>query len=96
MNYVDARFLTPLSRKERASARIARSMAGLPTGQLATSRWTKVEFASRLAPDARMGTDAGEARTTETLFEEVVAPSARRWPENTTTTFSLTAAPYFR
>lgn len=80
MNYFDTSFLTPLVRKERTSAQIARFMAGLPTGQLAISRWTEVEFASLLARDVRMGAmNAGEAHATATLFEEVVAQSLVVW-----------------
>ena len=80
MNYFDTSFLTPLVRKERTSAQIARFMAGLPTGHLAISRWTEVEFASLLARDVRMGAmNAAEARATETLFEEVVTQSLIVW-----------------
>lgn len=80
MNYFDTSFLTPLVRKERTSAQIARFMAGLPTGHLAISRWTEVEFASLLARDVRMGAmNAAEACATETLFEEVVAQSLVVW-----------------
>jgi len=80
MNYFDTSFLTPLVRKDRTSARIARFMAGLPPGHLAISRWTEVEFASLLARDVRMGgMAAGEAHATEMLFEEVVAQSLVVW-----------------
>ncbi|WP_395711479.1 type II toxin-antitoxin system VapC family toxin [Reyranella sp.] len=80
MNYFDTSFLTPLVRKERTSAQIARFVAGLPTGHLAISRWTEVEFASLLARDVRMGAmNAAEARATETLFEEVVTQSLIVW-----------------
>lgn len=54
--------------------------AGLPTGHLAISRWTEVEFASLLARDPWMGgMNAGEAHAMETLFEEVVAQSLVVW-----------------
>ena len=80
MNYFDTSFLTPLVRKERTSAQVVRFMAGLPTGHLAISRWTEVEFASLVARDVRMGgMNAGEARAMETLFEEVVAQSLVVW-----------------
>jgi predicted nucleic acid-binding protein len=80
MNYFDTSFLTPLVRKERTSAQIARFMAGLPTGHLAISRWTEVEFASLVARDVWMGgMTAGEARAMETLFDEVVAQSFVVW-----------------
>jgi uncharacterized protein len=55
MRYFDTSFLAPLLREEKTSSRIGRFMAGLPTEELAISRWTEVEFASLLARDVRMG-----------------------------------------
>ena len=51
MRYFDTSFLTPLIREEVMSSRVARFVAGLPTGELAISRWTEVEVASLLARD---------------------------------------------
>lgn len=80
MNYFNTRFLAPLIREEKTSARIARFMATLPIGQLAISRWTEVEFASSLARDVRMGgMDGEEARAADAFLEEVVTQSFVVW-----------------
>ena len=74
MRYCDTSFAAPLIREEAISSRVARFVAGLPTGELAISRWTEVEVASLLARDVRMGVinsvGAGEA---DTLFGDMVA-----------------------
>jgi|SRR5271166_796693 len=76
MRYFDTSFLAPLVREERTSSRIAGFMAGLRTGELATSHWTEVEFASLLARDVRMRVIlADEAREVDALFEDVVRQS---------------------
>jgi uncharacterized protein len=76
MYYFDTSFLAPLVRQERTSSRIGRFMAGLPTGELAISRWTEVEFASLLARDVRVGAIAGdEARMVDALLEDVILQS---------------------
>src|SRR5258705_779596 len=76
MHYFDTSFLAPLVRQEKTSSRIGQLMAGLPTGELAISRWTEVEFASLLARDVRMGAIAGdEARMVDALFQDVILQS---------------------
>jgi predicted nucleic acid-binding protein len=76
MRYFDTSFLTPLVREEKTSSRIAGFMAGLPTGELAISHWTEVEFASLLARDVRArAIVAEEAREADALFEDVVRQS---------------------
>ena len=76
MHYIDTSFLTPLFREERTTSRVGRFIAGLPTGELAISRWTEVEFASLLARDVRMGgIDEEEARDADALFMDVVLHS---------------------
>jgi predicted nucleic acid-binding protein len=76
MHYFDTSFLAPLVRQEKTSSRIGRFMAGLPTGELAISRWTEVEFASLLAREVRMGAIAGdEARVVDALLEDVILQS---------------------
>jgi predicted nucleic acid-binding protein len=76
MLYFDTSFLTPLVREENTSSRIARFMSGLPTGELAISLWTEVEFASLLAREVRIGDIRGdEAREADALFENVVQES---------------------
>jgi uncharacterized protein len=76
MRYFDTSFLAPLVREERTSAGVGRFIAGLPTGELAVSRWTEVEFASLLARDVRMGAIGGDqARAADALFEDVILNS---------------------
>jgi uncharacterized protein len=76
MHYFDTSFLAPLVREERTSTRVGRFMAGLPTGELAISRRTEVEFASLLAREVRMGAIApDDARMVDALLEEVVQQS---------------------
>lgn len=76
MRYFDTSFLAPLIREEETSSRIAQIMSGLPTGELAISRWTEVEFASLLARDVRMGAiAAAEARGAGALFQEMIVQS---------------------
>lgn len=73
MRYFDTSFLAPLVREERTSSRIARFMAGMPTGALAISRWTEVEVASLLARHVRMrALRDEEAREAEAFFEDIV------------------------
>ncbi len=55
MLYFDTSFLTPLIRDEATSDAVRRFMAILPDDELVVSHWTKVEFASILARDVRMG-----------------------------------------
>jgi uncharacterized protein len=76
MRYFDTSFLAPLLREEKASSRIGRFMVGLPTEELAISRWTEVEFASLLARDVRMGViGSDQARAAGALFEDVIQQS---------------------
>jgi len=76
MCYFDTSFLTPLIREEKTSSRVARFMAGLPTGELAISQWTEVEVASLLARHVRMGAiRSDEAREADALFENIVRRS---------------------
>jgi predicted nucleic acid-binding protein len=76
MHYFDTSFLAPLVRQEKTSSRIGQFMAGLPTGELAISRWTEVEFASLLAREVRMGAIAeDEARMVDALLEDVILQS---------------------
>jgi predicted nucleic acid-binding protein len=55
MLYFDTSFITPLIRDEASSESVRRFMAKLPEDDLAVSHWTKVEFASVLARNVRMG-----------------------------------------
>jgi predicted nucleic acid-binding protein len=76
MRYFDTSFLAPLVRVERTSSRIARFMAGMPTGELAISRLTEVEVSSLLAREVRMrALRAEEAREADAFFDEIVRES---------------------
>jgi uncharacterized protein len=76
MRYFDTSFLAPLFREESVSSRVGQFIAGLPTGELAISRWTEVEFASLLARDVRIGAIEGDrAREADALFENVILHS---------------------
>ena len=76
MLYFDTSFLAPLLLEEATSSAVERFIAGLPTGTLAVSHWTKVEFASLLAREVRMGgLDRQTAREVDAEFEAIVAES---------------------
>ncbi len=55
MRYFDTSFLVPLILPEATSEPIARFFEDQPAGELAVSHWTRVEFASLLAREVRMG-----------------------------------------
>ena len=55
MVYFDTSFRAPLLLEEATSEAVERFIAGLPVGTLAVSHWTRVEFASLLAPEVRTG-----------------------------------------
>jgi uncharacterized protein len=76
MDYFDTSFLTPLVRKENTTVRVSRFMAGMPSGELAISCWTEVEFASLLARDVRMGTiESDEAQAADAVFADMIQRS---------------------
>jgi uncharacterized protein len=55
MLYFDTSFLAPLILEEATSAKIEAFLAKLPVGELYVSHWTRVEFASLIAREVRMG-----------------------------------------
>jgi predicted nucleic acid-binding protein len=76
MLYFDTSFLVPLVLPEATSDRIAKFIQGLSAGQPTISHWTRVEFASLLAREVRMGgLDGRAARDADDRFEAVVAES---------------------
>ena len=76
MLYFDTSFLAPLVLEESTSAKVERFVAGLPVGELAVSHWTRVEFASLLAREVRMGgLDGRTARDADDRFETMVTES---------------------
>ena len=76
MLYFDTSFLAPLILEEATSAKIEAFFAKLPPGELAVSHWTRVEFASLIAREVRMGGLAEpEALLAIGQFDELVAES---------------------
>jgi uncharacterized protein len=74
--YFDTSFLAPLILEEATSERIEAFCAKLQAGQLYVSHWTRVEFASLIAREVRMGglTEA-DALLAIGQFDELVADS---------------------
>jgi len=76
MLYFDTSFLIPLVVPEATSGAVAQFIAALPSGSLAVSHWTRVEFSSVLARDVRMGgLEAQAADEADAQFEMVVRES---------------------
>ena len=76
MRYFDTGFLVPLILPEATSDPIARFFEDLPAEDLAVSHWTRVEFASMLAREVRMGKlDAVAAREAGSRFEAMIEES---------------------
>ena len=76
MRYFDTSFLVPLILPEATSEPIATFLEGLPNEDLAVSHWTRVEFASLLAREVRMGgLNASVAREAGSRFEAMVHAS---------------------
>ncbi len=84
MLYFDTSFLAPLFLEETTSTKIEAFFAKLPVGELYVSHWTRVEFASLIAREFRMGglveSDAllviGQFDELVTDSFQVVAPGA--------------------
>ena len=76
MRYFDTSFLVPLILPEASSEPIAAFFEKLSDDDLAVSHWTRVEFASLLAREVRMGgLDAEAARTAASQFKAMVDES---------------------
>ena len=76
MLYFDTSFLAPLILEEATSAKIEAFFAKLPVGELYVSRWTRVEFASLIAREVRMGGLAeADALLAIAQFDELVTDS---------------------
>ena len=76
MRYFDTSFLGPLILPEATSEPIAGFFENLPPDDLAVSHWTRVEFASLLAREVRMGNlDAAAAHEAGSRFETMVEES---------------------
>ena len=76
MHYFDTSFLVPLILPEATSEPVSGFLAALSDDDLAISHWTRVEFASLLAREVRMGAlDAGTAREAGSQFERMIGES---------------------
>jgi predicted nucleic acid-binding protein len=76
MRYFDTSFLAPLILEEATSAKIEAFFAKLPVGELYVSHWTRVEFASLIAREVRMGGFAeSDALLAIAQFDELVTDS---------------------
>ena len=76
MLYFDTSFLAPLILQEATSEKIEAFFAKLPVGELYVSHWTRVEFASLIAREVRMGGLAErDALLAIAQFDELVADS---------------------
>ncbi len=74
--YLDTSVLVPLLFEEARSAAVERFVGGVPAGSLVISHWTRMEFSSVLAREARMGGLAPEAaRAAEGQFAAMVRAS---------------------
>ena len=73
MRYFDTSFLVPLILPEATSEPISRFFDNLPAEDLAVSEWTRVEFASMLSREVRMGNlDVAVAREAGSRFEAMI------------------------
>ena len=76
MRYFDTSILAPLILPEATSEPIARFFEDLPADDLAISDWARIEFASLLPREVRMGhLDATPARKAGARFEAMVEES---------------------
>ena len=76
MLYFDTSFLAPLILEESTSTKIEVFFAKLKADELYVSHWTRVEFASLIAREVRMGGLAEpDARLVIGQFDELVAES---------------------
>lgn len=76
MRYFDTSFLVPLILPEVTSDSVYSCFRSFSTDELAVSDWTRVEIASLLARDVRMGSlDADSALKAARRFESTIAES---------------------
>ncbi|MDY6982815.1 MAG: type II toxin-antitoxin system VapC family toxin [Pseudomonadota bacterium] len=80
MRYFDTSFLVPLIVPEASSAKVEAKLMRIEPGTLCISHWTRVEFASMIAREVRMGglhEDAADAALVQ--FDELVEASFHVW-----------------
>lgn len=76
MFYLDTSFVAPLILEEATSEEIESLVAGLPTGELFVSHWTRIELASLIAREVRVGgLVEADALSAMAQFDELVADS---------------------
>lgn len=76
MQYFDTSFVAPLLLEEATSSKIEAFFAQCPAGALTISHWTRVEFASLVAREVRMGgMKENNALVVIGQFDELVAES---------------------
>lgn len=78
MRYFDTSFLLPIFVGEPSTNRVEQILGQQPTGDLAVSEWTRVEFSSALARQVRMGTmDSATASNIESDFDNLLSSTFR-------------------
>lgn len=78
MHYLDTSFIAPLLLQEASSTRVEAKLAAMEPGSLWISQWTRVEFASLIAREVRMGGLLTEQADTALLqFDTLVSESFR-------------------
>lgn len=76
MHYFDTSFLVPFFVDEPTSSRVEDFLKRQPTGEATISQWTRIEFASAVARQIRIGAMNPEAaREVETAFDSLIAES---------------------
>jgi uncharacterized protein len=76
MIYLDTSFIAPLVLSERSSERVEAIVMKLKSGELSTSLWTRIEFASLVARKLRMGEfSATQAQAIRSEFQKLLEES---------------------
>ena len=76
MLYFDTSFLVPLIVPEATSEKVAAFLRGQPADEFTVSHWTRVEFASLIAREVRIGgLDARAAARADARFEAMLEES---------------------
>jgi predicted nucleic acid-binding protein len=76
MRYFDTSFLVPFFVEEPTSSRVEDFLKRQSTGEATISQWTRVEFASTVARQVRIGAMNPEAaREVETAFDSLIEES---------------------
>ena len=81
IHYLDTSYIAPLFVPEATSGRIAERLSSVPSGTLATSHWTRVEFCSLLARHRRMNLMTGQQTDeAEAMFERMLSRTVNLLP----------------